>query len=72
MGSTLIFQLLNINVLNYRYFHTDCSTFLKMKKVGKIKRRLRNAFLTEKNKKTFINVYYTYGLQNAVTLKTLI
>jgi len=27
MGSTLIFQFLYIIVLNYRYFHTDLSTF---------------------------------------------
>jgi len=28
----LIIQFLYINVLNYRYFHTDCSTFFKNKK----------------------------------------
>ena len=40
MGSTLIFQFLYINVLNYRYFHTDSSTlFLKIKSAGKIKKR---------------------------------
>jgi len=38
MGSTLIFQVLYINVLNYRYFHTNCSTFLKVMNVGKIKK----------------------------------
>ena len=27
MDSSLIFQVLDINVLNYCYFHTDCSTF---------------------------------------------
>ena len=32
MGITLIFQFLYINVLNYHYFHTDCSMFLKIKK----------------------------------------
>ena len=41
MGSTLIFQFLFINVLYYRYFHNDCSTFFKInnkiKNVGKIK-----------------------------------
>ena len=26
-GSTLIFQFLYINILNYLYFQTDCSTF---------------------------------------------
>jgi len=25
MGNTLLFQFLYINVLNYRYFHTDCT-----------------------------------------------
>ena len=39
MGNTLIFQFLCINVLNYRYFHTNCSTFLKIKNVGKIKKK---------------------------------
>ena len=42
MGSTLIFQFLYINILNYRYFHTDCLTFFLENK----KKR--------KNKKTFI------------------
>ena len=45
MGSSLIFRFLYIKVLNYCYFHTNCSTFLKMKNVEKIK-------------KTFLNVYY--------------
>ena len=31
MGSTLIFQFLYTDVLNYRHFHTDCSTFFKLK-----------------------------------------
>jgi len=35
MGSTLIFQFLYINVLNYRYFYGDYSTFLKIKKTLK-------------------------------------
>jgi len=48
MGSSLVFQFLDINVLNYCYFHTGCLAFLKIKNVGKIK-------------KTFINVYYNYG-----------
>jgi len=29
MGTSLIFQFLYINVLNYRYFHTDSSMFSK-------------------------------------------
>ena len=33
MGSTLIFQFLYINALNYYHFHTECSTFLKIKNV---------------------------------------
>jgi len=32
MNKSLIFQFLYINVLNYRYFHTDSSTFFKNKK----------------------------------------
>ena len=37
MGSSLVFQFLDINALNYCYLHTDCLTFLKIKKnVGKI------------------------------------
>jgi len=60
MGSTLIFQLLYINVLNYRYFHTNCSTFFKNKNVGKIK-KVKNAFFSRKiKKKRFSNVYYNY------------
>ena len=38
MANTLIFQCLYINILNYRYFHTDCSTFKKSKIVRKIKK----------------------------------
>jgi len=38
MGNSFIFQFLYINVLNYRYLQTYCSTFLKIKKtVGKTK-----------------------------------
>ena len=40
MGSSLMFQFLYINVLNYCYFHTDCSTFFKNKKRWKNKKRL--------------------------------
>ena len=32
MGNSFVFQFLEINVLNYCYFHTDCLTFLKNKK----------------------------------------
>jgi len=40
MGNSLIFQFLYMNVLNYRYFYIDRSTFFKNKKnVGKIKKR---------------------------------
>jgi len=45
MGNTLIFQFLYISVLNYCYFHTDCSTFLKIKKRWKNKKNVKNAFL---------------------------
>ena len=49
MRDTLIFQFLyvGLNVLNYRYFHTDFSTFLKNKK------RWKN------NKKTLKTRFYT-------------
>ena len=69
MGSTLIFQFLYINVLNYRYFHYDCSTFLKIKK-----KRWKNKKITLKTrsyrkiKKTFINVYYNYAQLNITAL----
>jgi len=55
MGSTLIFQFLYINVLNYRYFHTNCSTFFKNKKRWKNKKTLKTCFYRK------INVYYNYG-----------
>jgi len=47
MSNTLVFQFLYINILNYRYFHIDCSTFFKIKNVGKIK-NVKNAFFIEK------------------------
>jgi len=43
MGNSLIFQFLYINVLNYRYFHTDSSTFLKIKKLEN-KKTLKTRF----------------------------
>jgi len=47
-----------INVLNYRNFHTDSSTFLKRKKnIGKIKNVKKHIF--EEKLKT-LNVYYDY------------
>ena len=39
MGSTLIFQFLYINVFNYCYFQTDCSTFKKIKTLKNKKKR---------------------------------
>jgi len=45
MGSSLVFQFLYINVLNYCYFHTDCSTFFKNKKRWKNKKTLKTRFL---------------------------
>jgi len=60
MGNSLIFQFLYINVLNYRYFHSDSSTFFKNKNVGKIKNVKKRVF-HRKIKKTFINVYYNYA-----------
>jgi len=39
MGSSLVFQFLSINVLNYCYFHTDCSTFFLNKKRWKNKKK---------------------------------
>jgi len=44
MDNSLIFQFLYINVLNYRYFHTDSSTFLKIKKCWKNKKRQKRVF----------------------------
>jgi len=53
MGSSLIFQFLYTNVLNYYYFHNDSSTFLKIKKVGKIKNAKKRVFYRKIKK----NVY---------------
>jgi len=44
MGSTLIFQFLYINILNYRNFHTECLTFFKMSKTLENKRTLKRVF----------------------------
>jgi len=55
MGSSLIFQLLYINVLNYRQFHTDSSTFLKINNVGKFKKTLKRVFI-EKFLKSLIRM----------------
>ena len=57
MGNSLIFQFLYINVLNYRYFHTVSSTFLK--NIKRSKNKKTQIFL---EKKTFINVYYNYEM----------
>jgi len=51
MGSTLIFHFLYINVLNYCYFHTDCSMFLNRKKGWKNKKTLKRVFIKKQNKK---------------------
>jgi len=59
MDNSMIFQFLYITVLNYRYFHTDSSTFFKIKNVGKIK-NVKNAF--------FINVYYNYDAPHAMKI----
>ena len=49
MGNSLIFQFLYINVLNYRYFHTDSSTFFKnKKKLWKNNKTLKMRFFIEK------------------------
>jgi len=45
MGNSSIFHFLYINVLKYRYFHTDISTFLKIKNVGKIKNVKKRVFI---------------------------
>jgi len=60
MGSTLIFQFLYINTLNYRNFHTKCSTFYQ--KRWKNKKNVTTRFYRKKIKKTFINVYYNYDI----------
>ena len=44
MGSSLVFQFLDINVLNYCYFHINCLTFLKIENVGKIKNVKKRIF----------------------------
>jgi len=51
MGSTLIFQFFYINVLNYRYFYTECSTFLKNKNRWKNKKKLLKTRFYRKIKK---------------------
>ena len=60
MGSSLMFQFLYINVLNYCYFYTDCSTFFKNKKRWKNKKNVKKRVFYRKIKKTFINVYNNY------------
>jgi len=35
---------LYVNVLNYRYFYTDCSTFLKIKTLEKYKKDVKTHF----------------------------
>ena len=60
MGNTLIFRFLYINVLNYHYFYTNRSTFLKIKNVGKIKNVKKRVFY--RKIKTFINVYWNYAV----------
>jgi len=60
---SFFFQFLYINVLNYRYFRNDSSTFLfkKFKKnVGKIKKTLKTRFY-RKIKRMFINFYCKCG-----------
>jgi len=41
MGSSLIFQFLYINVLNYRYFHTDSSTFFFKQRKNAFYRKIK-------------------------------
>jgi len=49
-------------VLNYRYFHTDCSTFLKIKAHWQNKKKtLKHVFYRKIKKSTYINVYYLYA-----------
>ena len=48
------FIFLYINVWNYRHFHTDCSTFLKIKTLEKLQKTLKTRFYRKKIKK---NVY---------------
>jgi len=49
MVISLVFQFLDMNVLNYCYVHIDYLAFFKNKKnVGKIKKTLKNAFFIEK------------------------
>jgi len=63
MGNTLIFRFLYINGLNYRYFYTNCSTFLKIKKRWKNKKTLKNAFLYKNKKNVYKRFIYNYVLR---------
>jgi len=67
MGIILVYQFLDINVLNYCYFHTDYLTFFLNKKRWKNKKNVKNVFFYRKIKKTFINVYYNYDYDCART-----
>jgi len=58
MGNTLVFHVLYINILNYRYFHIDCSTFFKNKKRWKNKKNVKKRVFYRKIK----NVITTMGL----------
>jgi len=52
MGSSLVFQFLDINVLNYCYFHTDCLMF----------------FINKKRWKNKKNVYYNYVVYSGLMI----
>jgi len=51
MGSSLVFQFLHRNVLNYCYFHSDCLTFFKNKKRWKNKKNVKKRVFYRKIKK---------------------
>ena len=57
MGNTLIFQFLYINVLNYCYFHTDCSTFFKNKKTLERLKKTLKTLLYRKIKKRSLQLW---------------
>ena len=54
MASSLVYQFLDVNVLNYCYFHANCLTFFLNKKRWKNKKNAKKRVFYRKIKK---NVY---------------
>jgi len=73
MGNSLIFQFLCINVLNYRHFHTDYSTFFKNKKRWKNKKNVKKRVFYRKIKnvyKRLLQLWYKVIVNNPTTPQT--